>query len=145
MTITELQDQINQAEQDIITLDYKKWSKQQRHSKLPTNRALWHTESDGVLLRQQLDNAESERRHLAMLDVIRVEKQREVDAEIDRELEPQKQNLMHEWLANNPDNSINDFNKLAWLDLRQNLIEIRAASAVNAQITGNLVSDEILT
>ncbi len=128
MTETELKERIAQAEQDAVALDYSKWSGQRRQLKLSTDHNDWQIERDRTLARQQSDNAEARRRYLASLDAARSGKQREHDAEIDRELEPQKQRLKREWLANNPNQTPADFEKKAWAFLKGNLIEQREAA-----------------
>jgi hypothetical protein len=134
MNETELKQSIAMAQQDAETLDYSKWADRQRQSKLPTNHDLWQRERDNVLARQQSDNAESRRKYLASLESARKAKKAETDAELDQQLEPQKQMLMREWLANHPDKTTDDFNKSAWIHLRENLVEQRKAVAVNAEL-----------
>jgi monoamine oxidase len=134
MTDEQKKQQIAQFEQDEITLNYSKWSEQKRHANLPTDHYLWQTERDRTLARQRSDNAEAGRKYRAKLEAAKAEKRREYDAEIDRELEPQKQRLMREWLANNPNFTATDFEKKAWQHLRTNLIEQRKTEAVNAEI-----------
>jgi len=51
MTEKEIQEQNAKAEQDAITLDYSKWSYQQRQAKRPTDHSLWQQERDHVLSR----------------------------------------------------------------------------------------------
>ncbi len=128
MTETELKERIAQAEQDAVTLDYTKWSAQRIQAKLPNDHNLWQFERDRTLARQQSDNAEAGRKYRATLQTAKAEKRREYDAEIDRELEPQKQRLKREWLANNPNQTPADFEKKAWAFLKGNLIEQREAA-----------------
>ncbi len=130
----QLQQAVAQAEQDAITLDYAKWSFQQVRAKRPNDHELWQQERDHLLARQQSDNAELRRKRLDGLEAAKAERQREYDAEIDRELEPTKQTLMRGWLANNPNFTESDFEKKAWVHLRQNLIEQRKTDALNAEI-----------
>ena len=100
---------------------------QQRAEKFRKERQAEHAEH----LRQQEITAQNSRdenatlraNYLAGLEAAKAEKQAERDAEIDRELQPKKQRLMRDWLANNPDKNEADFNKIAWTYLRQNLIE----------------------
>jgi hypothetical protein len=127
MTDEQLKQQIAQAEQDAITLDYVKWSFQQRQLKLPTDHFLWEIERDRTLARQRADNATARAKHLDGLTAAKADKKREYDAEIDRELAPQKQQLMRQWLANNPTQTPADFEKKAWIHLRENLVEQRGA------------------
>lgn len=134
MTDEQLQQSVAQAEQDATTLNYAKWSFQQVRAKRPNDHELWQQQRDAVLARQQSDNAETRRKYLAGLEAAKAEKQRESDAEIDRQLEPQKQTLMREWLANHPNETANDFEKKAWIHLRQNLIEQRKTESLNAEI-----------
>ncbi len=76
MTDKEIQDQYNQTTQDNTTLDFSKWSAQQRRAKLPTDHDLWQQQRDAVLRRQQSDNAEARRKYLAKLDDERKAKRR---------------------------------------------------------------------
>jgi hypothetical protein len=138
MTDQEIKQQIDRAMQDAITLDYSKWATQQRQAKLSDNHDLWQIERDRTLARQQSDNNEARRKHLASLDAAKAEKRRESDAETDRRLEPQKQTLMREWLANHPDKTAEDFNKSAWIHLRENLIGQEKANALDADIKAQL-------
>jgi hypothetical protein len=128
MTDDQIKHQIAQSEQDSITLDYTKWSAQRIQAKLPNDHNLWQFERDRTLARQQSDNAEAGRKYRATLQTAKDEKRREYDAEIDRELEPQKQRLKREWLANNPNQTASDFEKKAWAFLKGNLIEQREAA-----------------
>ena len=134
MTEQEIKEQNARAEQDAITLDYSKWSFQQRQAKRSDDHSLWQQERDRVLARQRSENAEAGRAYRTSLDAVKAEKQREHDAETDRQLEPQKQMLMREWLANNPTLTETDFDKKARQHLRANLIEQRNADAMNAEI-----------
>jgi hypothetical protein len=133
MADEQIKQQIAQAQQDSITLDYSKWSAQRIQAKLPNDHDLWQRQRDAVLRRQQSDNAEAGRKYRAKLEAAKAEKRREYDAEIDRELEPQKQRLMREWLANNPNFTATDFEKKAWHLLKENLIEQRNAEAFEAE------------
>jgi hypothetical protein len=128
MTETELKQQISEAEADALTLDFTKWSSRRRQLKLSTDHNDWQIERDRTLARQQSDNAEAGRKYRATLQTAKDEKRREYDAEIDRELEPQKQRLKREWLANNPNQTASDFEKKAWAFLKGNLIEQREAA-----------------
>ncbi len=114
-----------QSEQDQITLDYSKWSFQRRQAKLSTDHDLWKQQRDDVHARWQSNNDETRRQYLNGLEQARAAKQAEADARVDAELEPKKQTLMREWLANNPNETAADFEKKAWQHLRTNLIEQR--------------------
>ena len=140
MTEKEIQEQNNQVEQDIITLDYTKWSFQQRQANRADDHGLWQRERDRVLDRQRNENVEARRKYNAQLEAAKTEKRRETDAETDRQLEPQKQILMREWIANHPGKTKDDFDKTAWLHLRQNLIEQSRADALDAHIKAETAS-----
>ncbi len=127
MTDKEIQDQVNQATQDTVSLDFSAWSAQQRRAGLPFDHNSWQIERDRTLDRQRAENADAGRKYRATLEAAKADKKREYDAEIDRELEPKKQQLMREWLANNPTQTPADFEKKAWIHLRENLIEQRSA------------------
>ncbi len=134
MTEKELQNEIDRAKQDAITLDYSKWSFQQSQAKLPNDHTLWQQKRDRVINQQKSDNDATRASYLQDLENKKAERQHTDDAEIDRQLEPQKQTLMREWRANHPGKTTDDFNKPAWIHLRQNLIEQGNADAMNAQI-----------
>lgn len=134
MTDEQIQQQIAQAEQDAVTLDYGKWSFQQRQSKLPDNHDLWKQTRDAVLERRQRDNETARHNHLNKLENERKAEQSATAAKIDLELEPTKRRLQNEWLANNPNETAADFEKKAWHLLRENLIEQRNADIMNATI-----------
>lgn len=81
MTDREIQDQIDKARQDVITLDYSKWSAEQRRANRSTDHDLWEQERDQTLARQKADNAESRRKRLEKLEADKAAKQSERDAE----------------------------------------------------------------
>jgi hypothetical protein len=114
-----------QSEQDNTTLNFDRWSFQRRQAKLPADHDLWKQERDAVLARWQTNNDETRRKYLAGLENEKAQKQAERDRQIDAGLEPQKQFLKREWLANNPNETAADFEKKAWQHLRLNLIEQR--------------------
>ena len=76
-----------------------------------------------MLARQQSENAATRQKYLNGLEAQKAEKQSEHNAEIDNALAAKKQQLMRQWLADNPDKNATDFDKLAWTYLRQNLVE----------------------
>jgi len=131
MTEKETQ-QYHQAQQDAITLDYSKWSDQQRRAKLSTDHDLWQQQRDAVLRRQQSDNAEARRKYLDGLAEQRKAKQDEADAELELSLTLEKQQLRNAWLADHPNDTAADFEKKAWHHLKANLIEQRKAAAMEA-------------
>jgi hypothetical protein len=132
--MTELQQQINQATQDAITLDYSKWATQQRQAKLSTDHVLWQQERDRTLARQRSDNAASRARHLNKIQTDREAKRAEADAQTEIQLQPEKRRLQNEWLANNPTQTAADFEKKAWHLLKENIIEQRRVDTMNAEI-----------
>ncbi len=134
MTDQELKQQISQSEQDAITLDYTRWSFQQRQLKLSDDHNQWQQQRDAVLRRQQSDNAQTRRKYLDGLEQQRKAKQAETDAAIELDLAPEKRRLQNEWLANNPGQTAADFEKKAWHLLKENLIEERKNEAINAEI-----------
>jgi hypothetical protein len=129
-----IQESMAQIEADNINLDYSKWSFERRRAGLPFTHELWQNARDQTLARMKAENAFLRGKYLAGLEAARAEKQRENDAEIDRELEPQKQRLMREWLVNHPNETADSFGKKAWIHLRQNLIEERNADAFHAEV-----------
>jgi hypothetical protein len=133
MTDQQIQEKYNQTIEDEITLDYPKWSFQQRQQKLPDDHGLWEQQRDAVLARRQRINEAARASHLADIEARRKDRQAEADAQIDLELEPKKQTLMREWLANNPNETAADFEKKAWHHLRTNLIEQRNNEVFEAE------------
>jgi hypothetical protein len=123
-----------QSEQDNATFDYDKWSFARRQAKLSTDHDLWKQERDAVLARWQTNNDETRRKYLAGLENEKTAKQAEADARIDARLEPQKQFLKREWLANNPNETAADFEKKAWVHLRENLLEQRRNETFEAEL-----------
>ena len=81
MTEKEIQEQNNRAEQDIITLDYTKWSFQQRRLKRSDDHNLWQQERDCVIDRQRSDNAKARAGYLQDLEDKKRAKQRADEAE----------------------------------------------------------------
>jgi len=139
-TEQEIKKQIAQAEQDIVTLDFQKWSYQQRQANRPTDHDLWQQERDRTLARQQSDNEAARQRHLAKLADDRKAKQDEADAQIELSLAPEKKRLQNEWLANNPTQTAADFESKAWHLLKENLIEQRKVDALNAETQSQLAT-----
>ncbi len=90
MTDEQIKQQIAQAEQDAITLDYTKWSAQRIQAKLPNDHNLWQFERDRTLARQKWDNAAARRKHLEGLETARNAKKAEADAQTELELQPEK-------------------------------------------------------
>lgn len=138
--LEKIKQQVEQAAQDAITLDYSKWSFRQRQAKLSDNHDLWQQERDRTLVRQQSENAELRRKYLDGLEQQRKAKQAETDAAIELDLAPEKRRLQNEWLANNPNETVADFEKKAWHLLKENLIEQRKTEAMNAEIQSQLSS-----
>jgi hypothetical protein len=126
--------QLEQVEQDNTTLNFDKWSFERRQAKLPADHSIWLQERDAVLARWQNRNDETQRKYLAGLEAEKAAKQAERDKQVDIELEPTKQTLMRGWLANNPNETAADFEKKAWIHLRENLIEQRKVDALSAEI-----------
>ncbi len=123
-----------QTEADNINLDYTKWSFQQRRANLPYSHQEWEQVRERTLARQQSENVETRRKYLDGLEQQRKAKQAEMDAAIELELAPEKRRLQNEWLANNPTQTVADFEKKAWHLLKENLIEQRNADSFNAEI-----------
>jgi hypothetical protein len=138
--MTDLEKMQWQTEQDQITLDYSKWSFQQRQAKLSTDHDLWKSERDAVLARWQANNDQTRAEYLTKLAAEKAAKQSERDAQIDLELEPTKQTLMRGWLANNPNETAADFEKKAWQHLRTNLIEQGKAESFEAELQAQMAS-----
>jgi hypothetical protein len=140
MTQTEIEKQVDQAQQDAITLDFSKWSFQQRQAGKPHDHESWQTARDYVLSRQRTDNGIARYQHLSKIAEAKAAKHREHEREIDRELEPKKQRLMRQWLADNPTFTESDFESKAWIHLRQNLIEELEDASQAAEIKRQLAS-----
>ncbi len=126
--------QIAQAEQDIITLDFTKWSFQQRQANRPTNHELWQQERDRTLAKQQSENSELRRKYLEKLGDEKKARQAETDAQTEAELQPEKRRLQNQWLVDNPTQTAADFEKKAWHLLKENLIEQRNADSFDAEV-----------
>jgi hypothetical protein len=140
MTDKELQSEINQAQQDAITLDFSKWSFQQRRAGKAFDHQSWQTARDAVLSRQRWDNATARNQRLSQEQAVKDARTRQHEREIDAELLPTKLRLKRDWLANNPTFTEADFEEKAWNYLRQNLIEERKTDAANAEIKRQLAS-----
>ena len=63
--------------------------------------------------------------YLAGLEAERAERRRRDEEALDAELEPVKQRMKREWLANHPAATETDFERKAWPHLRANLLEDR--------------------
>ncbi len=140
MTDKEILDQFNQTSQDNTTLDFTKWSFQQRQAKLPSSHELWQQEHDAVLARQQSENAAVRRKHLDGLEIARNAQKAEAESEIELDLAPQKKRLQNQWLADHPGKTEADFNREAWHLLRENLVEQRQAESLQAELQAQLSS-----
>jgi hypothetical protein len=66
-----------QREQDIITLNYSRWSFYRRRAGLSTDPATWQEQRGNVLFRKQFENAELRRKHRARLEAEKAEKSKE--------------------------------------------------------------------
>jgi hypothetical protein len=126
--------------QNNVTLDYTAWSFERRRRGLSTSHDLWQSERDYVMREQFTANAETRRKYLATLQEKRDAEARADERVIDAELLPTKLRLKRDWLANNPTFTEADFEQKAWVHLRQNLVEERAANAANAEIKRQLAS-----
>ena len=92
-------------------------------------RSIERADADAEELRQQaardLANSAARRSYLDGLAKQRADQQKAADAAIDREIEPQKQMLKRQWLADHPGKSESDFERSAWPLLRENLVAER--------------------
>ncbi len=68
-------------------------------------------------------NAETRRQYLATLEEKREGERRRAEAEVDRQLEPEKQRARNEWLANHPYQTPTDFENTWKQFLRPNAVE----------------------
>ncbi len=68
-------------------------------------------------------NAESRRQYLATLESKRAAERAKAEAEVDRQLEPEKQRTRNEWLANHPYQSADAFEKTWKQFLRPNAVQ----------------------
>jgi len=59
---------LTQSEQDAITLDFDKWSFQQRQLKLDNSHSLWLQEKERTLARWQAENNQTRQNYLARLN-----------------------------------------------------------------------------
>ncbi len=126
--------------QDNVTLDFSKWSFEQRRAGKPFDHQSWQTARDYVLSRQRTENGVARYQHLSKIAEVKAAKQREHEREIDAELLPTKLRLKRDWLANNPTFSEIEFETKAWHLLKENLLEERETDAANAEIQRQLAS-----
>ncbi len=91
--------------------------------------------------RQQVEalraNDEARQRHLAKLDAEKAARRAAHQAEIEREIAPERERVMHEWLANHVGKTERDFMRDAWPHLRLNVLaerEQRIAAANRAAL-----------
>jgi hypothetical protein len=140
MTNIELQQEIDRAQQDAITLDFSKWSFQQRRAGKVFDHQSWQTARDAVLQRQRWDNATARNQRLSQEQAVKDAKAREYETQLDAELLPTKLRLKRDWLANNPTFTESDFEQKAWHLLKGNLLEERETDAANAEIKRQLAS-----
>lgn len=68
----------------------------------------------------------------AGLEAKREAERQDREARIDAELEPEKQRLQRQWLADHPDKTARDFNTHAWPLLRANILEQHKAATFEA-------------
>src|SRR6185369_16600880 len=134
MTEQEIKQKIEQAKQDEITRNFTTWSAEQRRLKKPDNHALWQQEYDGMRARQRSDNDAARRQYQDGLAAQRAERQKEAEAKLEKDLQPQKEALKRDWLANNPSFNASDFETKAWPLLKGNLVEQRKREALDAEM-----------
>jgi UDP-N-acetylglucosamine pyrophosphorylase len=125
--------QIEQAEQDEITLDYEKWQARQIQANLPSHYVLWSEECDAVLQRQRIDKETAQQNRLNNLKVERRAKSRESESAINLELTTEMNRLRSQWLMDNPNKTEADFEKVRSL-FRELLVEQLYTDALNEQI-----------
>ncbi len=82
-------------------------------------------------------DAEARTAYLAKLDAERAARRAAHQAEIEREIAPERERVMHEWLAAHPGRTEAGFTRDAWPHLRLNVLverEQRIAAANRAQL-----------
>ena len=78
------------------------------------------------------DNAETRRKYRAGLEAEKAEEAKLADLALDIELEPRKEVLLRQWLADHPGKTSTDFDRSAWPHLRANLIVERRQTQFEA-------------
>ena len=129
----EIKQQITQAEQDEITLDYEKWQAQQIKANLPSHYVFWSEERDAVLQRQRLEKDTARQNHLHNLKVERRAESRENDSELNSKLTTELNRLRKQWLIDNPHKTEVDFEKVRHF-FKELLVEQLYAEALNEQL-----------
>ena len=74
---------------------------------------------------QRAENRRAREAHRASLEAQQTAERQRHEEALDAELEPTKQRMKREWLANHPAATEADFERRAWPLLRQNLLEDR--------------------
>lgn len=84
-------------------------------------------EKEAQLEHFRRENEEAKRKYFAGLEVQKLAKRQEAEAEVEASLTPDKEREQRTWLANHPDKTVADFNRHAWPQLRLNIIAARQA------------------
>lgn len=125
-------EQLSQTEQDVINLDFVKWSAQQLRLKRPTDHNIWKQAKAETEARQANENRMARERRLAAEAEAKTNKQKLDAAELDRTLEPRKEAHKRGWLIANPAYSSTHYEQHVWPLYRQQLIEEQQAAAFEA-------------
>jgi tRNA uridine 5-carbamoylmethylation protein Kti12 len=125
--------QIEQAEQDEITLNYEKWQARQIEANHPSHYVLWTEERDAVLQRQSIEKDTARQNRLNNLKVERRAKSRENESDINLELTTEMNRLRSQWLTDNPKKTESDFEKVRPL-FRELLLEQLYTDTLNKQV-----------
>lgn len=83
---------------------------------------------------QTANNGETRKRYLDGLEAKKAEKRAESERAFDQAIEPQKQQLRRQWLADHPGKSEKDFESAAWPLLRANLVDAAKQQQLDAEI-----------
>lgn len=138
-------EQLSQAEQDVINLDFPKWSAQQLRLRRPTDHSLWQQVAAETKARQANENRMARERRLAADAEAKSNKARLDAAEIDAQLAPRKEAHKRGWLMANPGYSGSHYDQHVWPLYRQQLLEENNAAQFQAELTRsrNLTSGEL--
>ncbi len=107
----------------------------------PASFAAAHEATEAEEARQQVEalraNDEARTAYLASLDAEKAARRAVHQAEIEREIAPERERVMYEWLANHAGKTEQDFMRDAWPHLRLNVLaerEQRIAEANRAAL-----------
>ena len=141
MTQNEIDTAVAQAkEANFVLNNYTAWSNREKLAKRPHDGNAWAAACEAIRHGQYNDNLDARNNRLAKIEEEQKAKQAEADAKTDVRLEPRKQQLKRDWLANNPSFSEKDFETKAWPHLKHNLLENDKQTALQAELASGAQS-----